>query len=286
MTEKASQSVTENIIFTWRETEINGIASMEFITTTRGGRQLLRDSYLYYKKKSLNNGSSYWECKERRRVNGCKVKIVLDEQENFSHQFGQHTHAPNPEAVSALKLRSKMKRDARHTHTTTNNIITTNIGGMHEEVLAKLPHIDTIRRDVRRQRAVNRPYPEIPESTLFEISYPYNIRSTGEQFVHYDNRKDDRLIIFETRESYQFPENSENWFMNGTFYTAPPQFAQLYTVHGLSNGKNIVGAYSLLVNKRMEKYEELLSRIHLLTNQVVPGSIMTDFEQFMFGAFK
>ena len=72
--------------------------------------------------------------------------------------------------------------------------------------------------------------------------------------------------------------------MNGTFST--PQFAQLYTVNGLSNGKNIVGAYSLLVNKRMEKYEELLSRIHLLTNQVVPGSIMTDFEQFMFGAFK
>ena len=51
-----------------------------------------------------------------------------------------------------------MKRDARHTDTTTNNIVTTNIGGMHEEVLAKLPRIDKIRRDVRRQRAVNRPY--------------------------------------------------------------------------------------------------------------------------------
>ena len=128
---------------------------MEFITTTRGGRQLLRDSYLYYKNKSLKNGSSYWECKEKRSGNGCKVKIVLDEHENFSHQFGHHTQAPNPEAVSALKLRSKMKREARYTDTTTNNIITTNIGGMHEEVLAKLPRIDTIRRDVRRQWAVN-----------------------------------------------------------------------------------------------------------------------------------
>ena len=85
-----------------------------------------------------------------------------------------------------------MKRDARHTDTTTNNIITTNIGGMHEEVLAKLPRIDTIRRDVRRQRLVNRPYPEIPENTLFEIPHPYNISSTDEQFVHYDNRRDDR----------------------------------------------------------------------------------------------
>ena len=93
--------------------------------------------------------------KKREWMDGCKVKIVLDEHENFSHQFGYHTHAPNPEAVSTLKLRSKLKRDARCTDTTTNNIITTNIGGMHEEVLAKLPCIDTIRRDVRRQRAVN-----------------------------------------------------------------------------------------------------------------------------------
>ena len=128
---------------------------MEFITTTRGGRQLLRDSYLCCKNKSLNNVSWCWECKERKSGNGCKVKIVLNEQENFSHQFGQHTHAPNPEAVTALKLRSKTKTDARFTDTTTNNVITTNIGGMHDELLAKLPRIDTTRRDVRRQRAVN-----------------------------------------------------------------------------------------------------------------------------------
>ena len=34
----------------------------------------------------------------------------------------------------------------------------------------------------------------------------------------------------------------------------------------------------------METYVELLTRIHLLTNQVVPESIMTDFEQSMTGA--
>ena len=186
----------------WHKTEINTIASMEFLTTTRGRWQLFRDFYLYYKNKSLSNGSLYWECKERRSGNGCKVKIVLDEQENFSHQFGQHMHASNTEAVSTLKLRSKMKKDARYTETTTNDIVTTNMGGIHEEIFAKLPRIDTIQRDVRRQRAGNRSYPEIPENTLFEITHPYNVSSTSEQFVHYDNRRDDRLIIFGARESF------------------------------------------------------------------------------------
>ena len=90
--------------------------------------------------------------KKRRSRNEYKVKIVLDEQENFSHQFDEHKYAPNTEAVSALKLRSEIKKDARDTDNTTSNIITTNIGGMHEQVLAKLPRIDTIRRDVRRQQ--------------------------------------------------------------------------------------------------------------------------------------
>ena len=144
---------------------------------------------------------------------------------------------------------------------------------MHEEVLAKLPRIDTIRRDVRRQRAVNRPYPEIPENTLFEFPYPYNVSSTGEQFVHYDNRRDDRLIIFGTRESFQLLQNSENCFMDGKFSTAPPQFSQLYTVHGLSNGKNIVGAYCLLVNKRMKTYVELLSQIHFHLSKSIYGRL-------------
>ena len=56
--------------------------------------------------------------------------------------------------------------------------------------------------------------------------------------------------------------------MDGIFSTASLQFAQFYTIHGLCNRKNIVG-YCLLVNKRMETYVELLSQIHLVTNQVL-----------------
>ena len=47
----------------------------------------------------------------------------------------------------------------------------------------------------------------------------------------------------------------------------------------------IVGAYYLLVNKQMETYIELFSQIHLLTNQIVPETIMPDFEQSTIGAF-
>ena len=127
-------------------------------------------------------------------------------------------------------------------------------------------------------------YSPIPDNTIFEIADPFNVSSTGEPFVHYDNGRENRIIIFGTRGSLDFLQNSENWFMDGTFSTVPPQFPQLYTVHGLQQGRNVVGAYPLLTNKRLETYAELLTQIQILTNHVNPHSIMVDFEQAMIGA--
>ena len=72
--------------------------------------------------------------------------------------------------------------------------------------------------------------------------------------------------------------------MDGTFLTVPPQFAPLYTVHGLSHGRHIVGAYGLLPNKRLDTYNKFSTQMRNLGNHVNPQSIMIDFEQAMMGA--
>ena len=108
--------------------------------------------YVYCKNKSLNNGSTYWECEERRSGNGCNVKVVLDDQENFLRKSGEHTHPADPDKVEAMQIRSGMKRGARETNVVTNNVIATNMAGANESTLAKLPKMETMRRDVRRQR--------------------------------------------------------------------------------------------------------------------------------------
>ena len=53
-------------------------------------------------------------------------------------------------------------------------------------------------------------------------------------------------MIIWTKESFQFPENSENWFMDEIFSTAPPKFAQLYTIMGLVKGKVLLEPASCL----------------------------------------
>ena len=59
---------------------------------------------------------------------------------------------------------------------------------------------------------------------------------------------------------------------------------QWYTVHGLTNHRNIIGAYAPLPNKRRATYVEMLTEVQRLTHKAMPHSLMTDFESSMVSA--
>ena len=256
---------------------------MEFITSSKGGRKLVIEGYIYCKNKSLTNGSSCWECEERRSKNGCNARVTLYENEEIIKGPSEHKHPPKPENIAVGKIRSNMRRMANETTSTPNIIIGDQLQGASGETLAKLPKLDTLRRCIRRQRQEQGRYPPIPNGPNFNIPQEYAIIGE-EQFLQYDNGREDRILIFGTRDSLDYLENSRNWFMDGTFSVSPPQFAQLYTVHGLQNGRNVAGAYTLLPNKRVDNYAEVLNEIKDLTNGVNPKSIMIDFENSVISA--
>ena len=89
--------------------------------------------------------------------------------------------------------------------------------------------------------------------------------------------KEDKIIIFATRQSLLFLQNDEDWFMDGAFSTVPPKFLQLYTIHGIHHVRNVVGTYCLLRNKRRETYTEKISQLKHLTNNAIHHSIIIDF---------
>ena len=101
----------------------------------------------------------------------------MDQQNNFLRQSGEHTHAPDPEKVLVEKSRSAIKRVAIETNASTNNIIAANIAGVTDNVLAKLPRMETMRRAVRRQSATYAAYPPIPDNddTLFDYLISHNV---------------------------------------------------------------------------------------------------------------
>ena len=194
------------------------MVKMEFITTSKGGRKLIRNNFMYHLNKTLENGNTYWECDKRRRGSGCKAEVVLDQENIFLRQSGEHAHAPDPEKVLVEKSISAIKRAAIETNGSTNNIIAANIADVTDNVLAKLPRMENLRRDVRRHRATHAAYPPIPDDsdTLFDIRQGFTVTSTGDEFLKYDNQRTDKILIFGTERSLNFMQNSNNWFMNCT----------------------------------------------------------------------
>ena len=84
--------------------------------------------------------------------------------------------------------------------------------------------------------------------------------------------------MFGPQESIDFLRNTPDCCSDGTFYSVPPQFLQLYTFHGFNRGRNAVGVYALLQDKTVATYGRMMNHLIFLTGGVVPNSINVDFE--------
>ena len=117
--------------------------------------------------------------------------------------------------------------------------------------------------------------PDINDTQFF-IPQNYIIGVLGQQFLVYDNGRVDRILLFSTEEGLRFLSSSQNWFLDGTFKLIPVRFMQLYTVHILTNHRNIVEAYAEIL--------KMLTEIQRLSHNAMPHSLMTDFESSMLSA--
>ena len=103
--------------------------TMEYITSNKGGRKLAFENSIYIKQKVLSNAAVCWECKQRRTANTCKTKIhVLNDQ--VIRRLNEHTHNGNSATVEASKIHQQMKKRARETEETPQQIISVAVGLM------------------------------------------------------------------------------------------------------------------------------------------------------------
>ena len=109
-----------------------------------------------------------------------------------------------------MKARAVIKRSAKNTAEKRQNIITANTVGLQENVMVRLPSIETIRRDVKRNMPNNHPVVPDINDTRFVIPQNYTVDVLGQQFLVYDNGKLDRILLFSTDEDFFFFSNSQD----------------------------------------------------------------------------
>ena len=95
---------------------------MEYVRSNRGAFKLIHGNHVYVKQKVLKNGAVCWECEQRRNKVACKAKLhVLNDQ--IVKNVNEHTHPANRGEVESIKVRQAMKKRARETEETPQQII-------------------------------------------------------------------------------------------------------------------------------------------------------------------
>ena len=147
-----------------------------------------------------------------------------------------------------------------------------------------MPDVETIQRNVRRNRLNTCPAVLNVHDIQFTIPQNYTVGILSQQFLASDNGRPDRIILFSRDKGFHFISNSGDCFLGGILKSSTVQIMKTYTVHGLKNNKNIVRVCEMMSNKRRATYVEKLTEIQQLTHKAIPHSLKADFESSMLSA--
>lgn len=246
------------------------------------------EGYMYTKKSTMKT-RIHWECSQRRAFN-CKGSLTTDlaTQEVISN--AAHTHERNYDRVAAAKVKVVMKDHATATRGKPSQILADNAVNVPVSVRAALGKMESVKRTIRNHKRGALPKdPSTMQDLVLEGEWTLH---DGEEFLIHDSGTDsnNRILAFATEEGLRLLARSREWFMDGTFATAPKLFKQLYVLRVPLGESAVSCVYAFLPGKSQAVYEELfqaiVDRCENLGFDLDPNTIVCDFELAVIKAAK
>ena len=243
-------------------------AFSKFLTGKRGSQQLLdTDGYTYNQRKDRKtaDGCTTWRCSKNRSLK-CPCFVYYNpSDQSLSTGPKQHIHAPDPLVEQKKELITSLKRKADDQQlSSTQNILTETLSSSTPDLNVVLPKLESLARVAQRARAQasgSANHPEAPTSADFVLPPTCQLTVNEEDFVAYDGRSDkgSRILIFATKRNLETLAEYPNWITDGTFYVAPKQFYQSFSIHAVIDGKCLPLVFALLADKTQDTYVFMLN---------------------------
>ena len=175
---------------------------MEFTTTERGARMLIRNGFRYVFQKELSNNLQSWECVLRRKGQ-CKAKVKLHMNGEPVEESNEHTHPSLQVEIEVTKVKASVKRRSQATHDTPRQIVGAAFQNMLETAAVILPQINNLKRTIHLQRKYNDFFPtSLRREDIPVLPNRHQVtKKTGEQFLNFDGGvgHNERILIFAKR---------------------------------------------------------------------------------------
>ena len=200
-----------------------------------------------------------------------------------------HNHLPNRAAVEGRKIITNIRKRVIDELTPVPSIYDEEITKLRDapwdaqtrEIAANLPTFDTSKSSLYRSR--QKTIPPIP-NTRPDIQQEGKFRETtsGEQFLQADDGDADKILIFTTADNLHHLCTTDKIYCDGTFYTAPPMFDSIFTIHAFVGSVMFPLVYSLLPQRNADTYNRLFTLLKDIATRhnfnFSPDYINLDFE--------
>ena len=247
---------------------------------TRGAEKLIEGGYIYGKQRRIGE-TTHWLC-ERRGL--CRALIHTKGLEIIK-RTNKHCHAPDEKYVSCCEVKVSIKRKAKESQDGSHHIIGECLETISEGTAAVLPKLDSLKRTIQTSA-----------STLEKLILPEQYKRTckDEQFLLYDSGPEtQKILIFGTQRNLEMLQLSRVWLADCTFKTAPLLFTQLYVIHALRGGPDLMkdghllpSIFILLPNKTEVTYRRMWQQLQPLCPEADPTEILMNFEKAAINSFE
>lgn len=251
------------------------------IESKRGRRKLTHEGHIYiFDKGSADGQTEFWRCE---RKDTCKGRVHVREARVCKIVNG-HSHDTCAAKIEADTAITSMKRRAEETVECTVQVINECSHNLSEAAQGQMPKYTAASKMIRRRRhqiAAPLPNPDSLDTMIIPDKYKVYVPQVGveEQFLLADSGPGrNRILIFGRQVRVQVLQDSQTWFVDGTFRIAPPLFSQVYVILGQRLGGVHPILYALLPNKQLETYRRLLTMVNALLPNLQPNAVSCDFE--------
>jgi hypothetical protein len=260
---------------------------MDFVrtVTNRNTECVIYRNYKYSRKRSLADGKISWVCTNKNCNGQIKTNSAVSE---ITEQTGHNHNEMSDRKVQSVTVRGNCKRKAtedissRPSKIIRQELVSIeNVTGMNNTQSMVSNDLVNIRLAMYRER--RKCLPTIPKNigeVFQQLKDSSLVTSRKEKFcfIHEDTN-----IVFFTCESNlkYLCGNSSLVLADGTFYTAPKHFSQLYTIHtwNAKTDTYVQCVFCCLPSKSKSCYNAMWSGIQkLCRNQFKPITILVDFE--------
>lgn len=230
---------------------------MECIISEKGKSLIVISGYKFRFHKNLAKNVQRWACSKK----SCKCFIKVDEFQNILPDVSGLTHNHEGEEEKAIlkqKLNNTLKRKAVDDISSRPSKIIHSELRQHSSSQLTIQDVNLIRKNINHARLSI--FPKLPKtiSDFHDALDSMSVKTNNDENFVFRNSRSDNIVCFSTETNLKALCNVKLTFVDGTFYSAPKQFTQVFTIHGLQNHVYVPLVFFLLPNKGEKSYEKVL----------------------------